>query len=131
MKIVFRVTGMTCAACSARVEKVTRGIKGVESAEVNLLSGKMTVQAADASVEEQIIAAVVKAGYGASTASSVRPKEQNSYAHMGYRVLTSAVFLIVLMYFGRVGVMTISLGFLMPDRAEERYRYAETNLLIG
>ena len=43
-----------------------------------------------------------------------------------------AQFLIILyMYFGRVGVLTISLGFLMGDRAEERFRYAETSLLIG
>ena len=43
-----------------------------------------------------------------------------------------AQFLIILyMYFGRVGVLTISLGFLMGDRAEERFRYAQTNLLIG
>ena len=43
-----------------------------------------------------------------------------------------AQYLIVLfMYFGRVGILTISLGFLMGDRAEERFRYAHTNLLIG
>ena len=43
-----------------------------------------------------------------------------------------AQYLIILyMYFGRVGVLTISLGFLMGDKAEERFRYAETNLLIG
>ena len=43
-----------------------------------------------------------------------------------------AQFLIIIyMYFGRVGVLTISLGFLMGDRAEERFRYAQTNLLIG
>ncbi len=43
-----------------------------------------------------------------------------------------AQFLIIIyMYFGRVGVLTISLGFLMGDRAQERFRYAETNLLIG
>jgi len=45
--------------------------------------------------------------------------------------LLSKCILIVLMFFGRVGVMTISLGFLMPDQAEERYHFAETNLLIG
>ena len=39
--------------------------------------------------------------------------------------------MIVYMYFGRVGVLTISLGFLMGNRAEERFRYAQTNLLIG
>jgi trk system potassium uptake protein TrkH len=44
----------------------------------------------------------------------------------------SAQFLIIIyMYFGRVGVLTISLGFLMGDRAEDRFRYAQTNLLIG
>ena len=43
-----------------------------------------------------------------------------------------AQYLIILfMYFGRVGVLTISLGFLMGDRAEARFRYAETNILIG
>ena len=43
-----------------------------------------------------------------------------------------AQFLIILfMYFGRVGILTISLGFLMGDKAEERFRYAQTNLLIG
>lgn len=41
------------------------------------------------------------------------------------------ILVIVFMYFGRVGVLTISLGFLMGNRAEERFRYADTNLLIG
>ena len=43
----------------------------------------------------------------------------------------SQILIIIFMYFGRVGVLTISLGFLMGDRAVERYRYAETSLLIG
>lgn len=44
----------------------------------------------------------------------------------------SAQFLMIIyMYFGRVGILTISLGFLMGNRAEERFRYAQTNLLIG
>ena len=41
------------------------------------------------------------------------------------------ILIVIYMYFGRVGVLTISLGFLMGDRAEERFRYAQTNLLIG
>ena len=41
------------------------------------------------------------------------------------------ILMIIYMYFGRVGVLTISLGFLMGDKAEERFRYAQTNLLIG
>ena len=43
----------------------------------------------------------------------------------------SKLLLIVFMYFGRVGLLTLSLGFLIGDRAQERYRYAYTNLLIG
>ena len=39
--------------------------------------------------------------------------------------------LICLMFFGRVGIMTIGVGLMMSDRAEDRYRYAETKLLIG
>lgn len=45
--------------------------------------------------------------------------------------LPAKVLIIIYMYFGRVGLLTISMGFLFGNRAEERYRYAETNLLIG
>lgn len=45
--------------------------------------------------------------------------------------LASKLLMILYMYFGRVGVLTISLGFLMGDTAQERFRYAQTNLLIG
>ena len=45
--------------------------------------------------------------------------------------IPAQLLIIIYMYFGRVGVLTISLGFLTGDRAEERFRYAETNLLIG
>ncbi len=45
--------------------------------------------------------------------------------------IPAQLLIIIYMYFGRVGVLTISLGFLMGDKAEERFRYAETNLLIG
>ncbi len=45
--------------------------------------------------------------------------------------IPAKILIILYMYFGRVGVLTISLGFLMGDKAEERFRYAQTNLLIG
>ena len=45
--------------------------------------------------------------------------------------LIAKLMIIVFMYFGRVGVLTLSLGFLLGDRAEERFQYADTNLLIG
>lgn len=49
----------------------------------------------------------------------------------GLLSVPAQILIIIFMYFGRVGVLTISLGFLMGDRAVERYRYAETSLLIG
>ena len=49
----------------------------------------------------------------------------------GLLSVPARVLIIVYMYFGRVGVLTLSLGFLMGDRAEERFQYADTNLLIG
>ena len=70
MKISFNVQGMTCAACSARVEKAASAVPGVASVAVNLLKNSMEVQlAADANAAEvaaAIEAAVKKAGYGAS-----------------------------------------------------------------
>ena len=45
--------------------------------------------------------------------------------------IPAQLLIIVYMYFGRVGVLTISMGFLTGNKAEERLRYAETNLLIG
>jgi trk system potassium uptake protein TrkH len=45
--------------------------------------------------------------------------------------VASQILIIAFMYFGRVGILTISLGFLMGNKAEDRIRYADTNLLIG
>ena len=66
MKIKFDVTGMTCAACSARVEKVTAAVDGVDTVEVNLLAGTMQVQMQNEACTDSIIKAVQNAGYGAS-----------------------------------------------------------------
>lgn len=67
MKQTFDVTGMTCAACAARVEKAASKVEGVENAAVNLLKNSMEVEyAGDADVSSAICAAVEKAGYGAS-----------------------------------------------------------------
>ncbi len=111
MKIVFQVSGMTCAACSARVEKVTGAVDGVNHVEVNLLSGKMTVEATEPSVSERIIAAVSKAGYGATTGNTAKTKTNDPLVDMGRRVCISAVFLLVLMYF----TMGQMLGLPMPN----------------
>ena len=101
MKLKFDVTGMTCAACSARVEKVAAGVPGVEKAEVNLLSGSMTVEATDESVCPLIQTAVKNAGYGASLSGSkkVEAPTEDPLKKMKGRILGSGLFLVVLMYF--------------------------------
>ena len=104
MKIKFTVTGMTCAACSARVEKVTNQVAGVEKAEVNLLGGTMMVTAENDAVTEPIIRAVVNAGYGASLAGEKERKQEqppadNALKEMKKRIIGSFLFLGVLMYF--------------------------------
>ena len=65
----FTVTGMSCAACSARVEKVVSALPGVESVSVNLLTGSMGVEFAAPATAEAICQAVGRAGYGASLAA--------------------------------------------------------------
>lgn len=104
MKLKFAVTGMTCAACSARVEKVTKQVPGVEKAEVNLLAGSMVVEAKSDDVADRIIQAVRNAGYNAFLPEDRRKQEPKSEAQdalkeMRRRIIGSAVSLIVLMYF--------------------------------
>lgn len=104
MKLKFNISGMTCAACSARVEKVTGQVSGVQKAEVNLLAGTMAVEAENDQVASDIISAVVKAGYGAALAGEKVDKEpemkqDNGLKEMKTRIIGSAVFLVILMYF--------------------------------
>lgn len=101
MKIKFQVTGMTCAACSARVEKVSGAVPGVEKAEVNLLKGTMVIEAQDVGVADAVIQAVKNAGYGASIPGS-KTKElpsEDPLKEMKTRIVWSVAFLILLMYF--------------------------------
>ncbi len=103
MEYKFDVTGMTCAACSARVEKVTAAIAGVETVEVNLLAGKMTVRA-NGDVQQQIQAAVRQAGYGISVPGEKKQQAtaapaDNALKEMKKRIIGSAVLVLLLMYF--------------------------------
>ena len=102
MKLTFTVTGMTCAACSSRVEKVTRAVPGVTQADVNLLAGSMQTEVTDASVTAAIESAVEKAGYHAFLPEEKKdaPKTQEDpMKEMKTRIIGSAVCLAVLMYF--------------------------------
>ena len=99
MKLKFEVTGMTCAACSARVEKVTKAVAGVADAQVNLMGGSMVVEA-ETDVKDAVIHAVVNAGYGARLAGekAPTPTEDDTKGKLT-RLIVSGAFLLVLMYF--------------------------------
>ncbi len=115
MKIKFQVTGMTCAACSARVEKVTSQVNGVDNVEVNLLAGTMVVESDGDRVVPEIIQAVLDAGYQAALHGSKKPlpenPQENAMKEMKKRIFGSAVCLIILMYF----TMGHMIGLPVPD----------------
>ncbi len=108
----YDVTGMTCAACSARVEKAVKGVAGVKSCAVNLLTNSMTVEGG---TPADIIGAVEKAGYGASKAGEKRtemPSADKETAKMKTRLFWSIGFLLVLMYISMGAMMW---GFPLPS----------------
>lgn len=106
----FNVTGMSCAACSSRVEKAVSKVEGVQSCSVSLLTNSMGVEGSAS--DESIIAAVEKAGYGASVAGGEKKqsaeneqlKDKDTPVLM-HRLIASVGFLVVLMY--------ISMGHMM------------------
>lgn len=103
----YNVTGMSCAACSARVEKAVCAVDGVNSCSVSLLTNSMGVEGTASSAE--IIAAVEKAGYGASPkGENDSGQKENNYEEslkdketpaLKKRLIASVGFLAVLMYF--------------------------------
>ena len=103
----YNVTGMSCAACSSRVEKAVSHVPGVTSCSVSLLTNSMGVEGTAS--EADIIAAVEEAGYGASVKGSAGQKVSPSEAAealadhetpvLKKRLIASVGFLLVLMYF--------------------------------
>lgn len=112
----YTVTGMSCAACSARVEKAVSKVDGVTSCSVSLLTNSMGVEGS--ATDAQIVEAVEQAGYGASpkgtATESENDKANNSLEQLKAaqdalvdretpklvnRLIASLIFLVVLMYF--------------------------------
>ena len=118
MPDIYNVTGMSCAACSARVERVVKKLPGVTSCAVSLLTNSMSVEGT-AKVSD-IISAVEKAGYGASlktpepVISATHSQEADSLTdhetpRLKRRLLTSIVFLLALMYFSMGHMLSLPL----------------------
>ena len=99
----FNVTGMTCSACSAHVEKSVKKLNGVKSVNVNLLQNNMHVDFDETAISvDDIINAVVSGGYGASVAGKEQEKKDNKIdneiSNMKFRLVVSLVCLVPLMY---------------------------------
>ncbi len=119
----YIVTGMSCAACSARVEKAVNQVEGVTSCSVSLLTNSMGVDGDVSS--DAIIQAVMDAGYGASLKDSAGEGRQTDYSAqeemlkdketpvLKRRLLTSLGFLLILMYFSMGHMMW---GWPVPER---------------
>lgn len=113
MKKKFIVTGMTCSACSASVEKTVKKLNGVNEVNVNLLANTMTVDYDDSILSHtEIISSVLNAGYNASLendslkdSNTKIEKYTNEFLQMKKRILISFIFMIPLMY--------ISMGHMM------------------
>lgn len=104
----YKVTGMSCAACSARVEKAVSAVDGVDKCAVNLLTNSMTVEGS--ATEESIRRAVEKAGYGlvSELKTDNKPKEPSDNKEIKAlitRLISSVVFLLILMYFSMGAMM--------------------------
>ena len=127
--IQYIVTGMSCAACSARVEKAVSKVPGVTSCSVSLLTNSMGVEGT--ATEQEIIKAVKDAGYGASKKGEGAVKAQPAQAWAGEdmlkdretpvlkrRLIASVGFLIVLMYFSMGHMMW---GWPVPGFMKDNY----------
>lgn len=127
MKKEFKITGMTCAACSARVERVTSKIEGVSSATVNLVAGRLTVEINKKELIEAIINAVTKAGFGIEP---LRNNEDTYDKHdrikaLRRRFVLSAVFALPLL----IVAMGPMWGMPLPDIISPRLNPLNYGLL--
>ena len=122
----FDVSGMSCAACSARVERAVSAVDGVSACSVNLLTNSMTVEGA--ATDEAIIGAVVAAGYGASVKTAKKGNTDSTESHkkenkiLVGRLIASVCLLLPLMYLSMGYAMW---GFPLPQLLTDR------PLLIG
>ncbi len=140
----FTVTGMTCAACQANVEKAARNVEGVSNAQVNLLTEELVATIDETKVSEgDIINAVNNIGYGAklynekdnnsslkSQWQQRKDREQEKESGMKKRLFSSIIFLVVLMYIAMGGMIGLPLPSVLKG-TENALINALTQMLIA
>ena len=133
-KSTFSITGMTCAACSARIEKMVGRMEGVLSAGVNLTTEKLTAEYAAPATAESIIATVIRLGYGATLdAPTAKPTDatDNSQAVRGMwlKFAVAICFAALLLYLAMGPMVGLPVpGVVSP--AAHPLRYALCQLLL-
>ncbi|MBS6599740.1 MAG: heavy metal translocating P-type ATPase [Clostridium sp.] len=135
----FNVTGMTCSACSASVEKAVKKLEGINSVSVNLLTNSMVVHYNEEVIDENnIIEAVTSAGYGASVFSknkneikvSDKMRVEDEIKEMKKRLIISFAFLIPLMYISMGHMMGLPLPSFLSG-LENAISYGMTQFLLA
>lgn len=123
----YDITGMSCSACSSRIEKDVSKVEGVDSVSVNLLTNSMNVSYDESVLTSgDIISSVQKSGYGASVhdgndtnqnkkEDSVKKDSEDEIKSMKNRFIISLIFLIPLMYIAMYHMFDGFLGFKTPD----------------
>ena len=135
----YNITGMSCAACSAKVERVVGKIEGVENVSVNLLTNSMQVEyKEDKLSSNDIIKNIADAGYGASLATATKQKKEeksikktndDAIASMKFRLKVSIVFLVILMYFSMGSMIGLPLPKFLSGEGNP-VGFALTQLLL-
>ena len=135
----YNITGMSCAACSAKVERVVGKLDGVENVSVNLLTNSMQVEyKEDKLSSNDIIKNIADAGYGASLATATKQKKEeksikktndDAIASMKFRLKVSIVFLAILMYFSMGSMIGLPLPKFLSGEGNP-VGFALTQLLL-
>ena len=139
VKEKYNITGMSCAACSAKVERVVGKLDGVENVSVNLLTNSMQVEyKEDKLSSNDIIKNIADAGYGASLATDSKQKKEeksikktndDAIASMKFRLKVSIVFLVILMYFSMGSMIGLPLPKFLSGEGNP-VGFALTQLLL-
>jgi len=139
IKEKYNVTGMSCAACSAKVEKTVSKLAGMDKASVNLLTNSMQVEYDEKKLSSKdIIKSVVDAGYGASLAGdtkekakdkSIKKTNDDAISSMKFRLKVSIIFLAILMYFSMGSMIGLPLPNFLSG-AGNPVGFALTQLLL-
>ncbi len=133
----YNVTGMTCSACSAAVEKSVKKLEGIENVNVNLLSNSMTVHFDESLLDDnRIISAVEDAGYGASvfthgaapSATKTVDPVQEELKSMRSRLIVSFAFWIPLMYLAMHHMLNEWFGLPVPLFLKNAFHGAENGI---